>query len=588
MIVGRWQKGSGDEAFVVEFLPNGSATLGPGTPMPINANYGLLDDETLHLQFEVEGQRVTQKLKIKLSENELVTTDEENTVDRFVRLEGNAIDPTEAGKPTPTASTLVPADWKAFTSKELEFTGMFPAAVQEDSSKDPDGNTTHAFIAEPEPGIAYGVTCVVFPDDLRGAAREVLDGITASYDMESIKSRRLLLLDGHPGLEIILQVTEEGVPVHVANRFFVVKNRVYTLVVSAQQEMADRLQTRAFFESFQLLKPGSAKAAPGLPTKPLPRPAASGTSLKGEMKTIQDIEATEIKLSAHTTLGCLTWADAGGSAFFALDADGTLRRVSYPALEEEWTLALEQKGAWLSRSAQGLLVTLPDVGEVWLIDPATAKMKQRFAVPSVKRAVSAPGSSFGVAGNGGELFVLDLRNGTSTRFAGTVPRLIGWDRLVMTPDGRYLFTTGGIEQMHRFALDGGTLHYEQSSAQIAQGRVDTGVQVSPDSKWVCFSAFAGNHGTTKLGDLLVFPVNDIEKPAFTLSPGGLAVGFDPAGGYIYTQCLRLFDAGGRFLREYPVETNPAQSMKQILVHPAGNALIAFTGDRLSAVAVPKR
>jgi hypothetical protein len=96
-------------------------------------------------------------------------------------------------------------------------------------------------------------------------------------------------------------------------------------------------------------------------------------------------------------------------------------------------------------------------------------MKQGFAAPWVKRAVSAPGSSFAVAASECELSVLDLKQGTSAQFAGPVPKLIGYDRPVMTPNGKYLFTTGGIEQMHRFAVGEGTLRFEQSSAQLQSG-----------------------------------------------------------------------------------------------------------------------
>ena len=88
----------------------------------------------------------------------------------------------------------------------------------------------------------------------------------------------------------------------------------------------------------------------------------------------------------------------------------------------------------------------------------------------------------------------------------------------------------------------------------------------------------------------MFKAEDLKKPAFILDPGGTAVGFDPAGGYIYTQDLRLYDIGGKFLKEYqragrqPMTTG----MRQILVHPAGATFLLMTGDQFSAVAVPKK
>jgi hypothetical protein len=102
--------------------------------------------------------------------------------------------------------------------------------------------------------------------------------------------------------------------------------------------------------------PAQSPSTPGLPPKPLPRPTASGDSLKGETKTVMDATVTTLKLP-KTTKPCLSWADSKGSAFYALDEVGELRRVSYPDFNEEWKLDLEERCAWMSLSAAGLLVT---------------------------------------------------------------------------------------------------------------------------------------------------------------------------------------------------------------------------------------
>ncbi len=305
-----------------------------------------------------------------------------------------------------------------------------------------------------------------------------------------------------------------------------------------------------------------------------------------------DVSVTSVKLPSKTMLPCLTWADDKGSAFYALDDSGTLRRVSFPDLKEEWTQVLGERCAWLSLSAEGLLITPAGGKEVWLIDPAKGEMKSRFAIARVKRAVSTAGSSFAVATAGDALHVLDLKKGTSLKYDGPRPQRGGLDDPVLTPDGKYLFTAGrlGLGQMHRWAIIDGRLGLEESSGGVTQGRIDSGITVSPDSKWVCFPSYVGGGAQPpKNYTLSVFAVGDLKKPAFVLDPGGTAVGFDPAGGYIYAQNLRLFDYGGKFLKEYRLGSGPPMItvMGQILVHPAGGTFLMIGDNNVLAVSVPK-
>jgi hypothetical protein len=338
---------------------------------------------------------------------------------------------------------------------------------------------------------------------------------------------------------------------------------------------------------------GPAKPAASLPPKPLPKRTESGDSLKGDVRAVMDVTATTVKLVPQTTLPCLTWADDKGSAFYALDAGGDLRRVSYPDLKEEWKQSLGAACAWLSLSAEGLLVTQRGGAEVWLIDPATGEMKRRFAMPNVKRAASAAGSSVAVASAGDGLYVLDLKNGTFSKYVGPRPKFGGMEDPVLTPDGKYLFTDTRLGQgdMHRWAIADGRLKLDESSGHVAQGRVDSGVTVSPDSKWVCFPSYVGGGDQPhKNYTLCVFAVGDLKAPAFVLDPGGTAVAFDPAGGYIYTQNLRLFDYDGKFLKEYKLGAGPPMvtTMGQILPHPAGSALLMIGDNKVLAVEVPKK
>jgi hypothetical protein len=270
-----------------------------------------------------------------------------------------------------------------------------------------------------------------------------------------------------------------------------------------------------------------------------------------------------------------------------------LRRISYPDLKEEWKEALGARCAWLSLSSEGLLVTLADGKGVWLLDPAKGEMKSRFALAGVKWAAATPGSAVAVASTGTDPYALDLKKKVALPYSGPKPQFGGLDRPVVTPDGKYAFTTGGLglQQLHRWSLAGGTLRLEESSGGVAQGRVDTGATVSPDSKLVCFPSYVGGGAQPhKNYTLSVFRVDDLKKPAFVLDPGGTAIGFDPAAGYVYTQNLRLFDIGGKFIKEYQLGSGPPMItvMGQLLVHPAGGTFLLVGGNTIAAVAVPKK
>jgi hypothetical protein len=214
-----------------------------------------------------------------------------------------------------------------------------------------------------------------------------------------------------------------------------------------------------------------------------------------------------------------------------------------------------------------------------LLDPEKGEMKARFAVTGARRAASVPGSSLGVAATGTELHVLDLKKMTASKFAGPGPQNPGYDDPVMTPDGKYLIA-GASGQIHRYALADGKLRYEESSPGVIQGRQDSGVTVSPDSKRVCYPSYVG--GTGKPYTLAVFKVGDLQTPELILDPGGTLVGFDPVGGHIFTNNLRLYDNKGRFIKEYNLGGGG-----QILPHPAGGAVLVVS-DTVTAITLPKK
>src|SRR5205823_6434182 len=128
--------------------------------------------------------------------------------------------------------------------------------------------------------------------------------------------------------------------------------------------------------------------------------------------------------------------------------------------------------------------------EVWVVDPATLRVKSKIAVDSVTRAVSSPALSLAFAtgdqrGPGVHLAVVNLKTGKVARqytpqdFDG---EMVGFAHIDVTPDGKYLFSQGGIEQLQRYRIKGDKVALEESSERIASN--GHAVEISPDGYYV--------------------------------------------------------------------------------------------------------
>jgi hypothetical protein len=334
------------------------------------------------------------------------------------------------------------------------------------------------------------------------------------------------------------------------------------------------------------------------------RPLESGgTTEVPKAIEVGDAKFSEVKVDAKGSPHCLCWT-ADGKGFYLLQGDGVLRQIGLDGFKEEKKMDLERKGGWLAVSAEGVVVTLPDQQEAWVLDVETLKVKAKLSCPSLTRVVSAPGLSVGVAaGRGQSLSVFDLRNGelkkeySAKDFPGS--RLLGFEGPAMTPDGNYVFTRGGIEQIHRFRLTGGELAFEESSQRISQGAIHAGICVSPDSRFVCLPSGGGNYQNLKdhpqAGSYAtyVYPVGNVNRPAFVLQQGAYpqAVGFDPKAGLIYTQnhefAVIVFTFTGVKKKEFKFPVGFI-GVEQYLVHPDGKRFLMKTNEKVFLVELTER
>jgi len=481
-------------------------------------------------------------------------------------------------------------EWKTLTRREEGYSISIPGKQLRSRSRNGSLVETgyDTFVKD---RYNFAVFCNEVSEDQGPRAKDILDGYKATQGA-TMKDRHDVKLNGFPGVEFTLDDSIGGTRQVGILRFFIVKNRIYRLTVGRKGQVPDPALVKKFFDSFTLLddcNPAKPLVNAGLPPTPLAKQVATGLSLKGDPRSVAELAVTPIKLPAATMLPCICWSDEKGTAFFCLEQGGLLRRVSYPDLKEEWTQDLGVKCAWLSVSAAGLLVTPADRNEVWLLDSVKGEMKQRFSVEGLQRAVGSLASSWGVASNGGELYALDLKSGTASRYTGARPPLGGYSAPILSPDGKALFTNG--MKANRFSTADGQLRFEESAANWFDQNVESGMTISPDSKEICIPCYLGELG------FAVFAVGSLQQPLYPLGPNavdggraylGRAATIDPKGGYAYAGNLRLFDAKGEDIKSYPVarESPQGTGVRQLLVHTAGKRLLVMSMADLAAIEVP--
>ena len=130
------------------------------------------------------------------------------------------------------------------------------------------------------------------------------------------------------------------------------------------------------------------------------------------------------------------------------------------------------------------------------------------------------------------------------------------------------------------------------------GREDNRIGRPAGRPHVCLPSGAGNsrnlpnHPAISTYTTYVYPVTDLQRPAFTLHSGHYprAVAFDIRGDLIYAQNfdnqLVIFSVAGRKLAEHALGERGNQT-NAFLVHPEGRRVIVQTEERLYYVEVPQ-
>jgi hypothetical protein len=292
---------------------------------------------------------------------------------------------------------------------------------------------------------------------------------------------------------------------------------------------------------------------------------------------------------------------ADGQSFYVLDTACLLRQITLPGFVETKRLPLPNGTASLAVSAAGLVVANSNLQEIWLIDPGSFAVTKRLSAPGVAKVLAAQASNVALAvrlGRGFEYpqnpnigaIALDLVKGEALGLHH-LPTIYA----TLSGDGKFYFAQDG-QALVRYRFETDKMIREEASPRIARNA--NGVNVSPDSKYVCLTSGGGNDGIpghTRAGyATFVFNVANLQTPAFTVESGAYpeVVGFDAAGGFVYAQNhdqpLLVFDFEGRKKAGYGSRGGgPSTKVLQFAPLPEGRKLLIRLPDKLIFVELGK-
>jgi hypothetical protein len=355
-------------------------------------------------------------------------------------------------------------------------------------------------------------------------------------------------------------------------------------------------------------------AAPTVVPQPapldVPRSQPVDRSVAGSPRQVDDLTVMELQGVSRPDFHrgrdvrqLLLWASDGRS-FYHADPDGTLRQVVLSGFRETRVLNTGGVCSWLSPSAEGLLLTVSSRQEIWVLDPESLDVRKRIAVPGASVATAGPSQSVAFAGahlqdrqNSGTLYSVDLKKGVVAREISSRDRFSNSNLVhpIVTPDGKFVFASGGIEQLLCFKVNGDDLGFDDASPRIlANGQT---IDVSPDSRYVCAPSGGGNypgvknHPSVTTYSTYIYPVTDMSRPAFAIHQDAYphTVAFSRTDGRLFSQNyerqLLIFSASGALQKEYTLAER-GSDVQQILAHPDGSRLLLLTDKQLFYVELP--
>ena len=326
------------------------------------------------------------------------------------------------------------------------------------------------------------------------------------------------------------------------------------------------------------VQPGQTKPAPIPPSQPV----ATGLSLLAGIEMVRGAQITRTHgINARAGF----WSPDCRFAY-VLDLSNVVRKISVPEFREVCEYGIGYDCSDMRPSAEGPVIHVSGLGEVWVLSSSNLGVRSRTPIPGHGRLSSAPSSSTAWMLVGLEFVAIDLSAGRVAKRHTLESLEAGAARAVrpakveklqvstfeVAPSSRTLLVAGN-RQLHRFAINGNNLSYEEISPEQDVVRVESLV-FSPDSYYV--SALSNGRSrvyrTGKLDEIVV------EYPQVEL------IGFDKPSEVLYgvfqaAPGMCILRADGTVER-----TIPGVRSRKAWVHPDGSKVLLL-GNELSLVEI---
>lgn len=145
-----------------------------------------------------------------------------------------------------------------FTSDAHKFKARFPGKPKLQSQPDPAGTTMQMYAVEDRNGVmAVAVADMPLPENMsetqvNGALEGAVNGQVRSGG-GSLKTSSSIMVNGkYPGRELVASITQPKTG-QVRSKIFLVKNRLYQVMVMGTDSYATSSQATEFLNSFQLM-----------------------------------------------------------------------------------------------------------------------------------------------------------------------------------------------------------------------------------------------------------------------------------------------------------------------------------------------
>ncbi len=327
-----------------------------------------------------------------------------------------------------------------------------------------------------------------------------------------------------------------------------------------------------------------------------PLPNASVQSVLGPQIAVNGYHVNEWNIDPGSIIPNLQW-DKNSLYIYMVSRDGVLRKIDPFRNQIDLQLDLKLSVQWADLSGEGLMLMTEDE-QLWVVDERNFKVRGVVEkIPGLQQIASCRRSfyAFCVTGEGSTIEVYDLVDGVKTQMyqaadfalppgsadgASPVKR---FDRLTMTPDGRFLFCESD-GALHRFAVQDDEIAYDQAGNRI--GRAPERIEISEDGLYVSLIDREGNRQTggvpIKPFGIYVFNVAQLAKPLMAVDGGQptlYVVREDSSRsifGTVKNSPLVRFDLEGTKVREFPELKGEFAS--QILVYPKRPGFLVVLTD----------